>query len=177
MWVVGGIWFCLCIFILRQKRPELASVWERKGLGMGRGRCTSQVWWMVMPSTRFLRRWGDVTSKLQTEDWPQVWGESLFVYKRKGRGDDGDSGEGKVFLRRFYFPCGISEVLSLSVMHNSLQPHGLQPTRLLCPWDFPGKNTGVGSYFLLQGIFPSQGSNPGLLYCRQILHQLNYVCG
>ena len=36
-----------------------------------------------------------------------------------------------------------------SVMSDSLQPHGLQPTRLLCPWDFPGKNTGVGYHFLL----------------------------
>ena len=35
-------------------------------------------------------------------------------------------------------------------MSDSLQPHGLQPTRLLCPWDFPGKNTGVGCHFLLQ---------------------------
>ena len=39
-----------------------------------------------------------------------------------------------------------------------------QPTRLLCPWDFPGKNTGVGSHFLLQAIFPIQGSNPSLLH-------------
>ena len=38
----------------------------------------------------------------------------------------------------------------------------LQPTRLLCPWNFPGKNTGVGSFFLLQGIFPIQGLNPDL---------------
>ena len=45
------------------------------------------------------------------------------------------------------------------------------PTRLLCPWDLPGKNTGVGCHFLLQGIFPTQGVNPGLLYCRQILYQ------
>ena len=37
----------------------------------------------------------------------------------------------------------------------------MQPSRLLCPWDFPGKNTGVGCHFLLQGIFPAQGSNPG----------------
>ena len=41
---------------------------------------------------------------------------------------------------------------------------------LLCPWDSPGKNTGVGCYFLLQGIFPTQGSNPGLLHCRQMLY-------
>ena len=50
--------------------------------------------------------------------------------------------------------------LSLSVMSNSLQPHGLQPTRLFCPWNFPGKNTGLGCHFLLQGIFPVQGLNP-----------------
>ena len=45
-----------------------------------------------------------------------------------------------------------------------LQPHGLQPTRLLCPWDFPGKNTGVDCQFLLQGIFLTQGLNPSLLH-------------
>ena len=55
-----------------------------------------------------------------------------------------------------------------------LQPHGLEPARLLCPWDSPGKNTAVGCHFLLQGIFLTQGSNPGLLHCRQILYQLSY---
>ena len=43
----------------------------------------------------------------------------------------------------------------------------------LCPLNSPGQNTGVGSPSLLQGIFPSQGSNPGLLHCRQILCQLS----
>ena len=45
-----------------------------------------------------------------------------------------------------------------------LQPHGLEPARLLCPWVFPGKNTGAGCHFLLQGIFPTQGSNPPFLH-------------
>ena len=45
---------------------------------------------------------------------------------------------------------------------------------LLCPWDSPGKNTGVGCHFLLQAIFLNQGSNLGLLHCRQILYQLNH---
>ena len=45
--------------------------------------------------------------------------------------------------------------------------------RLLCPWDFPGKNTGVGCHALLQGIFPTQGSNPCLLHCRQVIYQLS----
>ena len=51
---------------------------------------------------------------------------------------------------------------SHSVVSNSLRPHGLHPTRLLCPWDSPGKNTGVGSHALLQGIFPTQGLNIAL---------------
>ena len=59
-------------------------------------------------------------------------------------------------------------------MPGSLGPHGLQPIRLLCPWDFPGKDTGVGCHFLLQGIFPTQGSNPGLLHCRRLLYRLSY---
>ena len=48
-------------------------------------------------------------------------------------------------------------------MSDSLRPCGLYPARLLCPWDFSGKNTGVGCHFLLQGIFPTQGSTPCLL--------------
>ena len=50
------------------------------------------------------------------------------------------------------FYCG-SESVSRSVVSDSLQPHGLYPTRLLCLWDFPGKNTRVGFHSLLQGIF------------------------
>ena len=48
----------------------------------------------------------------------------------------------------------------------TLWPHGLWPTRLLCPWNSLGKNNGVGSHSLLQGIFLTQGSNLGLLHCR-----------
>ena len=51
-----------------------------------------------------------------------------------------------------------------------LQPHRLQPASLLCPWKSPGKNTGVGSHSLLQGIFPTQGSNIALLHYRRILY-------
>ena len=50
-----------------------------------------------------------------------------------------------------------------SVVSESLQPYGWQPARLLCPWDSPGKNTGVGCHALLQEIFPTQGLNPSLL--------------
>ena len=56
-----------------------------------------------------------------------------------------------------------------SVMSNSLRPHGLYS-----PWNSPCQNTGVGSLSLLQGIFPIQGSNPGLPHCGQILYQLSH---
>ena len=64
--------------------------------------------------------------------------------------------------------CG---VLSRSVMSDSLWPHGLEPARLLCP---PGKNTGVSCHALLQGIIPTQGSNPGLPHCRWIFYNLSH---
>ena len=47
----------------------------------------------------------------------------------------------------------------------------------LSPWKSKGQNTGVGSLSLLQGIFPTQGSDPGLLHCRQILYQLSHELG
>ena len=65
-------------------------------------------------------------------------------------------------------------MLSLSVVSDTLRPHGLEPSRLLCAWNSPGENTGVGSHFLLQGIFPTQELNLGLLHCRQILYHLSH---
>ena len=63
-----------------------------------------------------------------------------------------------------------SESESHSVLSNSLGPHGLYS-----PWNSPGQNTEVGSFSLLQGIFPTQGSNPGLLHCRKIFfYQLSH---
>ena len=59
----------------------------------------------------------------------------------------------------------MKESKSHSVVSNSLRPHGLYG-----PWNFPGQNTGVGDLSLLQGIFPTQESNPGLMHCRQILY-------
>ena len=55
-------------------------------------------------------------------------------------------------------------VSEYSVVSDSLQPHGLKPVSLLCPWDFPSKNAGVGCHALLQGIFPAQGVNLHLLH-------------
>ena len=58
---------------------------------------------------------------------------------------------------------------SHSIMSSSLWPH-----RLYSSWNSPGQNTGLGNLSLLQGIFPSQGSNPSLPYCRRILYQLSH---
>ena len=58
---------------------------------------------------------------------------------------------------------------SHTVVSNSLRPHGLYS-----PWNSPGQNTTVGNLSLLQGIFPTHGSNPGLLRCRQILYHLSH---
>ena len=63
----------------------------------------------------------------------------------------------------------LSESESPSVLSDSLRTHGLYS-----PWNSPGQNTRVGSLFLLQGIFPTQGLNPGLPQSRQIFYQLSH---
>ena len=77
-----------------------------------------------------------------------------------------------ILLYHFQFPLSVylsyfltyQNACSVGKSCLPLQPHRLQLARLLCPRDFPGKNTGVGCHFLLQGIFPNQGSNPCLLH-------------
>ena len=64
--------------------------------------------------------------------------------------------------------------VSCSVMFNSLRPYGLQPPKLLCPWNSPGKNIGLRGHFLLfLGIFLTQKSNLGLPHFRHILYHLS----
>ena len=78
----------------------------------------------------------------------------------------------RVHLLRTLFPQIVVQIPvpreseSLSVVSDSL--------RLYSPWNSPGQNTGAGSLSLLQGIFPTQGSNPGLTHCRWILYQLSH---
>ena len=67
-----------------------------------------------------------------------------------------------------------SESISHSVMSDFLWSHGLRLTRLLCPWNSPGNNVGVGSHSLLQGILATQRSNLGLPHCKQILYHLSH---
>ena len=60
------------------------------------------------------------------------------------------------------------------VLSNSLWSHGLWRARLLYPWNFPGRSTGVGCHFFFQGIFMTQGSNPSLLHCGKMLYGLSH---
>ena len=101
--------------------------------------------WGVCPQTGASEQ--DLLGNTVFEDvmrW-RVWDEVLL-----GKGGPKPNSEG----RRF----------SCLVVSSSLPPHGLSFTRLLCPWDSPGKHTGAGCHALLQGIFPTQGSNPHLLH-------------
>ena len=75
----------------------------------------------------------------------------------------------KKFITTFF-------VISCSVVCDSLRPHRLSPARLLCPWNFPGKDTGAGCHFLLQGTFPTQRLNPHLLHWQKIFHLNDMKC-
>ena len=72
------------------------------------------------------------------------------------------------------YSIGGAQSIHLCVTFDCLKSYGLYATRLLYPWNSPGKNTGVSSHSLLQGIFPTQGPKLGLLHCRQILYHLNH---
>ena len=98
--------------------------------------------------------------------WKLWWGHLLDVW----------SWESQLNSVNFHFTCKLGIIMffslwseSHSVVSDSFWPHGLYS-----PWNSPGQNTGVGSLSLLQWIFPTQGSNPGLLHCRQILYQLSH---
>ena len=84
------------------------------------------------------------------------------------------------FMPGFVHSIGLDRCIRTGICHyhirgfRSVGSHGLGPFRLLCPWDSPGKNTGVGCHALLQGIFPTQELNPGLLNCRWIPDHLSY---
>ena len=114
------------------------------------------------------RLWGAITSTLEKKKFVYfkiITGSQKAAKKKK-----------KVALPNQYHikPRDLTLVQSrCSVVCDSLQPHGLQPARLLCPWNSPGKNTEAGCHFLFQGIFSTQRSNLRLLSLlprRQILY-------
>ena len=80
--------------------------------------------------------------------------------------DPTEAGPQQTVISTHFWVC---EWGSHSVVSDSLRPHGLYSQ-----WNSPGQNTGVGSFSLLQGIFPTQELNQGLLHCRRIFYQLSY---
>ena len=101
--------------------------------------------------------------------------EVEVTWQRVRRGGRMGNSEHKcIWTRTRWSCCRCTCGLSCSVMSDSLQLHGLSPARLLCPWDSPGKNTGVGCYALPQSVFPTHWLNPGLPHCRQILYHLSH---
>ena len=104
---------------------------------------------------------------------PYFWSEGFLATLQhqevtpKPRGDP----EEHASHRRVSHPFPPPRLLlrSCQVASNALQPCGPQPTRLLCPWALPGKNTGAGCHFLLQGIFPTRGWNPRLPLIGKVL--------
>ena len=88
---------------------------------------------------------------------------------------------GHNWVKRFHFslyhfmsPWVVVTVLVTRLCPTLCDPTDYKITRLLCPWDSPGKNIGVDCHSLLQRIFLTQGWNPGVLYCRQIFSHLSY---
>ena len=80
----------------------------------------------------------------------------------------------KVFLYLYPYLYLCYAVLSCSIMSDSLRPHEPYPPGSSVDGDSPGKNTGVGCHALLQGIFPTQGLNLGLLHYKRILYHLSH---
>ena len=153
-----------------------------------------RIWWPGKCSYLLLRhRDGEVTLSDMMKTWVHVSGLPLHTWHpgfpgvmltssmrhsaliAGSQSDLPKIGHGHVCLHMLSFegfPHGASgkESVSHSVVSYSLWPHGLQAARLLCPWNSPGKNTGVGCHALLQDIFPTQGLNPDFLHCRQTLY-------
>ena len=104
----------------------------------------------------------------RTEDKRVVWHHRLNEHEFEQTPGDGEEQGDLVCC----CPWGCKELDTVECLNNNnrcvqsclaLLPHTLQLARFLCPWNVPGKNSGVGCHFLLQGIFPTQGSNPLLL--------------
>ena len=146
--------------------------------------------WTCSSSTLELLRKADFWAQCQTH-WIRNSGDGTAIRALTNPPDDSDTQLWEALRVQSLHVTGIfkghsakkrwesESVRSLShvwlfVMSDFLTPW-TSATRRLCPWSSPGKNTAVGCHFFLQGIFPTQGSNPGLSRCRQTLHVLSHL--
>ena len=132
------------------------------------------------------RGMGWITGRSRGKEWEQLDDTlTLQLLRLPAPGDkvpssvthqrDFAESTGPIFQKpHFHSYSSSNKHVSHSVMSDSLRPHELQPAKLFSPWHSPGKNPGVGCHSLLQGIFLTQGLNPGLLHCRQILDHLSH---
>ena len=123
--------------------------------------CGNVNWWLLWKTVWYILK----KLKTQLPCDPAISVLDIYFFKNENTNS-----------KRYPYPSVHSSmcVCLISWSCLTLWPSGLYPARLLSSWDSPGKNTGVGSHSLLQGIFPTQGWNPGLLHCRQILYCLSH---
>ena len=120
-----------------------------------------------MGSLRVKHNWVTSLSLFTVKNWRRKWQPTpvFLLGESQGRG----SLVGCCLWGLHRVGHDWSDLAAAAVVSNSLPPHGLYT-----PGHSPGQNTGVGSLSLLQGIVPTQGSNPGLSHCRWILYQLSH---
>ena len=127
--------------------------------------------------TDILRNSSYILSRDKTRLWSRNYSPIYFGDPNNGNLDLSLSRLSTFHFLLSYSKLNIIFVVVKSVCHVWLFCDPMDcslPARLFCPWDFPGKNTRVDCHFLLQGIFQTQGSNPGLPHCRQTLYPLNH---
>ena len=130
---------------------------------------------LPLPPALYLRVWQPLPlgGFLLGQSSPVLWGTCVRSCLVPGKSPPRTQGRSLVG-QASWAQSDQSESVSRSVVSDSLQLHGLQPARLLSPWNSPGKNTGVGWHSLLQEIFLTQGLNLVLWHCRQNRYHLSH---
>ena len=128
-----------------------------------------------MGSQRVRHYWATSLSLFTFMQWRRKWQPTPVFLPGESQGQEpgGLLSMGSHRVRHNWRDLEEEEDVSHSVASDSLWHHELYPPRLPCSWNSPSKNTG-GNCSLLQRIFPTKGSNPGLLYCRQIVYYLSH---
>ena len=165
-WVLWNEWLCLCsvaLSCLTLCDPKDCSSPGSTAQGTSQARILE---WVALPTPGGLLGPGIEPKSVASP----ALADSLFVTSATW----GAQRRWDVGVWTLYYILGVAILAKLIAL---VACNSLQPTRLLCPWDFSGKNTGGGCHFLLQGTFLTQGSNPHLqclLRCRNILYPLNH---